>query len=85
MNSKIIFEYLEWIAYVKKFVEHYLTLVVKNPNDPAYAKDTDELTCNGFSLNGQDIDISGITHNVYIHTDLSTFAHWLKQKEESES
>jgi hypothetical protein len=82
MASNDIFEYYKWLASVRVFIEDLVVAVTRNPDDPALQRNTDELTVNGFSLKGQDIETSIITGNVFIKADLLTFAHWLNQKEE---
>lgn len=81
MNSSDIFEYEKWLHSVQSFVEHAVLLATQYPDDPTYKKNTDDLIVNGYSLKGQEIEISRATGNVFIKPDLFTFAHWLKQKE----
>lgn len=83
MIAKDILEYYEWLGKVHVFVEDMIILASQNPNDPTYKRDTDDLFVNGFSLKGQNIEISRTTGNVFIHPDLLSCAKWLQQKEES--
>lgn len=81
MTSADIIEYHEWIGGVAKVVQEQQRLVAMHPNNPHYVRDTDKLSCRGYSLKGQDIEISRITGNISIKPTLLTFAYWLKQKE----
>lgn len=83
MNSQDIFDYYDWLKVVRNVVEQQILLVTNNPNDPTVVRTTEELTANGYSLRGQDIETSRVTGNVFIRTDLLTFAEWFKQKETS--
>lgn len=77
--SDSILRYRDWLKSVQVFVEDAVVLAIRNPGDPTYHRDTDDMTVNGISLKGQDIEISRITGNVFIRPDIFTFAEWLKQ------
>lgn len=79
----ISFRYYEWLQEVQTLVEHYVILRINNPGDLIIPHDTDELTCNGYLLKGQNIETSRITGNVFIQADLLTFTYWLKQQKET--
>lgn len=81
MKSDDIFEYYKWLESARLVVENQVVAVTNNSGDPSLQRNTDDLTANGYSLKGQGIEISRATGNVFIRTDLLTFACWLKQKE----
>jgi hypothetical protein len=81
MTSSDIFEYYKWLESVQNYVEYVVLNVWRKPSDTAIERNTDNMKVNGYSLKGQNIEISSYTGSVFIKIDLATFAHWLKQKE----
>lgn len=78
--ARKIENYYNWLQNVQVFVENVVVEVAKAPNDHRIERDTDNMTVDGYSLRGQNIEISRATGNVFISGDLLTFGRWMAQQ-----
>lgn len=75
-----IIAYYAWIEKCIEEINRVTMHIIKEPDDKTEPRNTDDMVVDGYSIKGQDIEISTATTSVYFQPTLLTFAKWLEQE-----